>query len=157
MQLQDLLSSIVHVVPLRNEPISRHNPYTWVDVVRKDGRYFHPVGGQGFPNVPQNYFGFRLDGRLLSVHFVEEWQIVVNLASLHDRWPTTAVPHFVYKLGPPMFPARKVGSGRIYGPGSQSCAIDTLLSGKYATVAEAKAETDARKRKLMPLDDDAVA
>ncbi len=156
MQLQDLLSSIVRVVPLKKDRISKHDPYRWVDVVQADRRYFHPVGGQGFPNVPQNYVGFRLDGQLLSVHFVEEWEIVVNLASLHDKWPPTTIPHFVYKLGPPMFPASKVASGSIYGPGSQSCAIDTLLSGRYATVAEAKAETDARKRKLMLLDDDAV-
>lgn len=104
-----------------------------------------PSGGRGYPSVPQSYFGFRLDGRLLSVHFVEKWEIVSNLVAVDARWPPTTIPHFVYTLGPPMCPAVEVRSGDIYGPGSHECAFDTLLSGKYATVAEAKAETDRRK------------
>lgn len=152
MHQQQLLSSIVYVVALSRERISEKDPYTWADVVEGDRpRYFHPVGGRGFPNVPQNYIGFRLDGRLRSVHFVEDWEIVSDLSTLHPKWPATKDPHFIYTLGPPMHPRTEIRSGRIYAPGHHECAFDTLLSGRYATVAEAKAETDRRK-KAMRLD-----
>lgn len=155
MQTQDILSSLVYLVPLGTDEIEDGSGYTWIDVASEDPpRYFHPVGGAKyprFPKVPQNYIGFRHHGMVQSVHFVEKVDVVVNLRKLHKKWPVGSDPVFLYTLGPPMTPAKEVRAGRIYAVNSHFCAIDTLLSGAYGTVADAIVETN-RRRKLMRLD-----
>ena len=155
MQTQDILSSIVYLVPLGVDAIEQGGGYTWIDVARESPpRYFHPVGGPKyprFPKTPQNYIGFRHHGKVQSVHFVEKVEVVVNLRKLHKKWPVGNDPHFLYTLGPAMIPAKEVRAGRIYAVNSHHCAIDTLLSGAFTTVADAVAET-SRRRRLMRLD-----
>jgi hypothetical protein len=155
MQMQDVLSSIVYLVPLGTDDIIPGRGYTWIDVAREaPPRYFHPVGGPNykrFPKVPQNYIGFRYGAKVQSVHFVEKVEVVVNLNRINRNWPVGNEPVFLYTLGPPMVPTREVKSGRkIWPTDSHYCAIDTLLSGRYATVADAVAETK-RRRALMRL------
>lgn len=137
-------SNDVYVVALRTEPIRRGSTYSWVDVVEREGRYFHPVG-RGWPTEPPNYIGFRYRGRLQSVHHVEAVEIVVNLRSMHDDWPKTTRDHFVYRLGPAMKPAQEIRTGNLFRAGRVRCAIDTLLSGKYKTIAKAR---DASTRRM---------
>lgn len=160
MQTQDILSSIVYLVPLGTDEIEAGSGYTWIDVARESPpRYFHPVGGPKyprFPKVPQNYIGFRHHGKVQSVHFVEKVEVVVNLRKLHKKWPVGSDPVFLYTLGPAMIPAKEIRAGRIYAVNSHHCAIDTLLSGACASVADAVAETN-RRRKLMRLDVDEEA
>lgn len=157
MQTQDILSSLVYVVPLNTANIFDGEDYSWADVVYKEpvARYFHPVGGSKyprFPKTPQNYIGFRLKGKIQSVHFVTKCEVVVNLNKIDKRWPKGVDPAFLYTLGPAMIPAKEIRSGGIFGTASHLCAIDTLLSGAFKTVAEAVKETDKR-RKQMRLND----
>lgn len=157
MQMQDILSSIVYLVPLGTKEIIEGRGYTWIDVARGDPpQYFHPVGGPTyprFPKVPQNYIGFRYHGKVQSVHFVEKVDVRVDLNRLNKNWPVGQDPVFLYTLGPAMTPAKEVRSGRnIWPTDSHYCALDTLLSGRYETVADAIAETN-RRRRLMRLDE----
>ncbi|MFL7024241.1 hypothetical protein BCS58_08010 [Enterovibrio norvegicus] len=118
--------------------------YTWVDVVEKDLSYFHPVGIKGWPVNPPNYIAFRKDGALMSVHRINEYKVVSNVREENDNWPVTEGDHFVYKLGSPMKPEKPLKNGKIYATGRVWCALDTLLSGDYASIADARDETQRR-------------
>jgi hypothetical protein len=135
-------SNLVYVVSVARKPAGENPKHTYVDVVEKDKAYFHQVGNS-WPVSPPNYIGFRYDGKLQSVHHIEEFEVVKNLASLNANWPRTTVNHFVYKLGPPMKPAKDVLSENIWTL-RVKCTIDTLLSGKYRTIREARDATDKR-------------
>ena len=46
MQVQDILSSLVYLVPVGTGDIVPGSSYTWIDLTREDPPcYFHPVGG----------------------------------------------------------------------------------------------------------------
>lgn len=139
-------SNLVYVVAISNGKIESSG-YPWIDVLEKDKRYFHPIGNT-WPKEPPNYIGFRYQGKLLSVHHIESFEIVENLKGINENWPETNSDHFVYSLSPPMKPAVEIRAGSVYGPGHDWCAIDTLLSGVYKTVSEARDET--KKRLALP-------
>ncbi len=142
--MRNVEDNTVFVVSLSSEAINEgDNSYTWVDVVERDGKYFHPVGNR-WPVIPPNYIGFRLGGRLRSVHHIESYEVVTDLSRKNGRWPETDVDHFVYKLGPGMQPAKVIKNGRIWPNGRYRCAIDTLLSGHFKTISEARDETNRR-------------
>ena len=134
----------VFVVSLGRNPMNKGKTHTWIDVVEKDGCYFHPIDN-GWPVQPPNYVGFRYRGRLQSVHHIKSFEIVENLAAYNRHWPErTDGDHFVYRLGSPMRPPREVRTGKIYPNGRVWCAIDTLLSGEFTTVSDARDETQRR-------------
>jgi len=134
----------VDVVSLGLDAIVEGSDYTWVDVVEKDGRYFHPMGGAGWPVQPPNYMGFRYHGRLQSIHHVESHEVVQDLSALNPLWPKTDTFHFVYVLGPAMRPMSEIRTGNIFRAGRVTCAIDTLLSGAFETISDARDETKRR-------------
>lgn len=136
-------SNEVYVVALSRARIREGHGYTWIDVLEKDGQYFHPVGG-GWPTDPPNYLGFRYGGQLRAIHHVEFVDIVPDLSKVNARWPKTKREHFVYRLGPAMVPAQTVRTGAIFRNGRVRCAIDTLLSGQYPTIAEARNASQQR-------------
>jgi len=144
VMVQDLSDNNVYVVSLADYPIKPGHPYTWIDVVNQDRRYFHPVGTSGWPVIPPNYIGFRYRGQLQSVHHVDNFEVVPNLAALDPRWPDTDIDHFVYRLGPPMRPMSPMRTGEIYRAGRVWCAIDALLSGEFPTISAARDETKHR-------------
>ncbi len=149
--MRDVKDNTVFVVSLSSEGIKNKDPYTWVDVIEKDGKYFHPVGGKGsghkgWPRIPPNYIGFRLNGRLRSVHHVESYEVVTDLSQKNRRWPQTVSENFVYKLGPGMQPAKEIKNGKIFPNGRYWCAIDTLLSGRFKTISDARDETQRRRK-----------
>ncbi len=133
----------VFVVVLRNEPMVAGYTHTWIDVVEKDHCYFHPVGNH-WPVQPPNYIGFRYQGRLQSVHHIDRFEIVEDVSTYNPLWVKTDSDHFVYRLGPPMRPPREMKTGNIYMNARVECAIDTLLSGAFNTIRDAKDETDRR-------------
>jgi hypothetical protein len=143
--MERLTDNTVYVVSLSTKSMVAGKSHTWVDVVEKDRCYFHPVGN-GWPVQPPNYIGFRYKGRLQSVHHIESFEVVRNLASQNRRWPKTNKnkDNFVYRLGPPMRPHHIIKTGNIYKNGRVRCAIDTLLSGAFATISEARDETKRR-------------
>jgi hypothetical protein len=142
--VQDPSDNNVYVVSLSDQPTSPNGTYTWIDVVERDRRYFHPFGGKGWPVVPPNYLGFRYRGHFQSVHRVIDFEVVRDVSLVDDRWPKTEQDNFVYRLGPPMRPASPVRTGNIYKNGRVWCAIDTLLSGEFPTISAARDETQRR-------------
>ena len=146
--MQRQIDNNVFVVSLGRNPMVEGQPHTWIDVVEKDGCYFHPVG-KNWPVQPPNYVGFRYHGQLQSVHHVDSFAIVENLADYNPLWPESKEERFVYRLGPPMRPAQVVKTGGIFRNGRVWCAIDTLLSGAFETISDARDETQRRKDELL--------
>ena len=139
----------VYVVSLGSDPMVVGKTHTWIDVVEKDGSYFHPVGsGNSWPVQPPNYIGFRYGGKLQSVHHIEAFDIVTNVAKRNANWLETDEDHFVYRLGPPIRPQQAVKTGNIFRNGRVWCAIDTLLSGAFGTISAARDETKRRLAEL---------
>lgn len=136
-------SNLVYLVSLsRKTAGGKNQKHTYVDVVEKDGCYFHQVGNT-WPISPPNYIGFRYDGKVQSVHHIESFEVVQDISKINVNWPKTNVNHFVYKLGPAMKPAKELLSERIWTL-RVWCTIDSVLSGKFKTVREARDETDKR-------------
>lgn len=144
VSMQNPHDNRVYVVALSSEPIEGGS-YTWIDVVEKDGCYFHPVGNR-YPVIPPNYIGFRYNGELQSVHHVDEYKVVTNLKESNPNWPETKEDHFLYKLGPAMKPKKPVKTGNLYPSARVWCAIDTLLSGVCATIRDARDLTERRAK-----------
>ncbi len=135
----------VFVVALGSGPMVAGQTHTWIDVVEKDKCYFHPVGDH-WPVQPVNYMGFRYGGRLQSVHHVDSFEVVKNLAEYNHLWLKTDSDYFVYHLGPPMRPPGEIEikAGDIRQAAHVKCAIDTLLSGAFHTISDARDETQRR-------------
>lgn len=142
--MQDRYSNMVYVVALalgtpRNWDIS------WIDIVKKRRRYFHPVGVSGWPKEPPNYIAFRYYGKLQSIHHIEGYEVATNMHSRIRQIPSEEwEPHFLYKLGLPFRPSKEVPTGRIYPNGRVWCMLDTLFT--YDTISEARDHTKERER-----------
>lgn len=137
----------VYVVSLGIQAMVEGKKHTWIDVVEKDHCYFHPVGNH-WPVQPPNYIGFRYHGKLQSIHHIREFSVVRNLSGVNRLWPKTEIDHFVYRLGPPIRPPREMRAGLVYRSARVSCAIDTLLSGEFMTLSDARDETKRRLAKV---------
>jgi hypothetical protein len=143
--MQDLTSNWTYVVAL-----SARTPLGWglsfLDVVLKHRRYFHPYGsGGGWPRTPPNYLGFRWGGRLRQLHHVESYKVVDSLNDEFQEIPRDVVgTHIVYDLGPAMIPSRPVPNGAQYRAARLWAALDLLLTAP--TLKEALAQTKARQR-----------
>ena len=70
--MQNQYSNLVYVVSLSRDTFSAAD-ITFIDVVEKFGKYFHPVGGSkgAWPIEPPNYIAFRYSGALQSIHHEE--------------------------------------------------------------------------------------
>lgn len=141
--MQNVSDNSVYVLSLSLEEVREGKPYTFIDVVQKDQRYFHPIA-KGWPKVPPNYLGFRFGGQLQSVHHVDSVLVTSRLSKENPNWKDYDGDYFVYTLGPPMKPPREMRTGAIYRSGRVWCAIDTLLSGAFITISDARNETDRR-------------
>ncbi|QHP69550.1 hypothetical protein EI171_21015 [Bradyrhizobium sp. LCT2] len=142
--MERITDNTVYVVSLSIDAMIEGADYTWIDAVEKDGCYFHPMGGAGWPVQPPNYIGFRYHGKLQSVHHIDSYEVTDDLSKVNPRWPRGDMFHFVYRLGPPIRPATEVRTGNIFRAGRVYCAIDTLLSGAFKTISEARDETKRR-------------
>jgi hypothetical protein len=140
--------NLVYVVSLGSAPMRNDGKHTWIDVVEKDGSYFHPVGNH-WPSHPPNYVAFRYHGKVQSVHRIESYDILSDVATRNPLWCNTDTDHFVYKLGPAMRPPKELAAATKEDSIKRSlrvwCAIDTLLSGTFNTLGEAR---DATKKRL---------
>jgi hypothetical protein len=147
VSMERQIDNTVFVVSLSSRPMIPGQTHTWIDVVEKDKCYFHPVG-RNWPVQPPNYVGFRYYGRLQSVHHIDSFEIVEDLATRNRSWANTDFDHFVYHLGPPMRPLQEIKTGNIPRNARVWCAIDTLLSGAFATISDARDETKRRQGEL---------
>ena len=141
MSTQKKNSNLVFVVSLASRTEEGWTT-SWLEIVTKYSRYFHPVGDH-WPKDPPNYVGFRYAGRLQSIHHVDEYEVIDNLKDACPGIPDRPVtPHYLYKLGPAIIPPQEVRNGSIYPSGRVWCAIDTLLTSP--TVSDARDRTQAR-------------
>lgn len=139
VSVQNRSSNWVYVVALaEGNPLS--SGIAWRDIVRKRGYYFHPVGGGKvrWPKEPPNYLAFRYDGRLQSIHHVEDYEVIKNA---HDKIPEMKdeeweEPHFLYTLGPAFGPDKEIKTGKVYPSGRVWCMLDTLFV--CETISEAR-------------------
>lgn len=142
VKMQNQESNVVYVVSLGYDR-PEWSKLSWIEIVTKKRRYFHPVE-RGWPKEPPNYFGFRYYGKLQSINHVDSWKIVEDLhKEIPEIDPGLWNPHFAYALGEPIIPLRTVKTGKIYGPGHKRAMIDLLLT--CNTVSEA---CDLTQRRL---------
>jgi len=140
---------MVYVVSLGSTTVRNDSDRTWIDVVEQDRSQFHPVGNH-WPIQPPNYIGFRYRGQVQSVHRIESFDIINDVSTVNPTWCSTDVDHFVYRLGPAMKPPEPLREG---GPSDSVkhsarvwCALDTLLSGQFEQLGEARDETNRRAK-----------
>lgn len=110
---------------------------TWIEIVQNNMKYFHPLGGNGWPKEPPNYIAYRYYGQLQSIHHIEDYVVTKKL---HDEIPempdkVEGYDFFVYKLGPAIVPTKVVKTGNIYASGRKWAMLDTLLTAD--TIADA--------------------
>lgn len=153
--MQNQYSNLVFVVSLSRDAFSAAD-ITFIDVVEKFGKYFHPVGGGkgGWPIEPPNYIAFRYSGALQSIYHIESYTVIENY-SQHFPVPEDSkldVPHYLYTLGPTIRPQRHTPTNDPGGRYPQivrnrriSCFIDLLLT--CSSVAEAAYKTRERQTK----------
>lgn len=142
--MQKLDSNFVFVVSL-GSGFPENWSLSWIDIVKRENKYFHPVGN-GWPKEPPNYIAFRYKGQLQSIHQIEEYEVSKNLSkSFPNVTPRAAdhEPHFIYKLGPAFKPSEVKPTGKgIYPNGRVYCMLDTLFTSN--TISEAYLETKRR-------------
>jgi hypothetical protein len=148
MQRQD--SNRVYVVSLSDNKFGCGDT-TFVDVVEKFRKYFHPIGGKeggGWPNEPPNYLAFRYHGKLQSIHHVNSHTIIKNFAPHFTKKSAPLKrPHFLYELGAAIKPIHRIPTNdkrrSIYPSGRKWVYIDLLLTSK--SIAEAAFQTKRRE------------
>lgn len=137
MTMQKNDSSRVYVVSLSHRPPTKEAKISQVDIVNKKLRYWHPIGG-GWPSEPPNYIAFRYDGKLQSIHHVENYEVFTDPHKIIREVPSTdwGRPHFAYSLGKGFKPANVVERGGIFPSGRVWVMLDTLFTSK--TISEAR-------------------
>ena len=144
--MQPIQSNWVYVVALGKD-IPPNWDISWIDVVKDRLRYFHPVAARGFPKEPPNYIAFRYNGRLQSIHHVDDYTVFNDP---HPEFPEIPSgnwgPHYLYSLGPTIKPNKEVKTGKLYRNGRVWCMLDTLLV--CDTISEARDLSQSRLGKL---------
>jgi hypothetical protein len=151
--MQNQTSNLVYVVSVSDEVFFKDKGISFVDVIEKHQKYFHPVGNR-WPIEPPNYIGFRYYGKLQSIHHIESYRVIedyqeaFNLSSPHP----TGEKHYLYELGTAIRPPREVrtidkakGYTQIQRSARCECFIDLLLT--CDSVSEAFAKTKLRLNK----------
>jgi hypothetical protein len=144
--MQKTDSNMVYVVSLGSGTPDKWT-ISWQDIVNKHSKYFHPVGGSkgGWPSEPPNYIAFRYNGKLQSIHHIDEYEVftdpTIHFSSIpKGNWE----PHYLYHLGPAMRPSNEVKTGKkIFRNMRVWAALDLLLTSK--TIQDARDETQKRK------------
>lgn len=140
VNMQNKESNWVYVVALGRWP---WGGTTFVDIVEKEHRYFHPFGRSGWPKEPPNYLGFRYDGRLQGIRHVQSTTVVQDLRSVYKSAPKDVFgPHMIYRLGPKIVPSKEIKTGRVFRNGRIWAALDLLLT--CETISDARDMTKER-------------
>lgn len=122
-------SNWVYVVSLATSKITNCE-LTWIEIVEKKFKYFHPLGINGWPKEPPNYIAFRYNGQLQSIHYIKNYVVTKNLHSEIKEMPDVKGnnPYFVYDLGKAIKPSKIIKTGNIYASGRKWAMLDTLLT-----------------------------
>ena len=128
MTMQRKESNWVYIVSLASSKPTDCS-LTWIDIVNSKKKYFHPVGGNGWPKEPPNYIAFRYYGQLQSIHHIEDYVVTDNLHTEIPEMPdyVESTNFYVYTLGPAIVPANTVKTGKIYASGRKWAMFDTLF------------------------------
>lgn len=141
ISMTDKQSNRVWVVPL-NWKTFDGGTTRFIDVVKKHKKYFHPVGKR-YPTTPPNYIAFRYNGKLQTIHYIEDYDVITSFKKeFPDTKGTIIEPHYLYTLGPEITPPHIVKSGKIYASARHYCMLDTLLT--CNSVEEAVKESKRR-------------
>ena len=139
--MQAITSNEVYVVSISRDTFST-GPTTFMDVVVKHYKYFHPVGAR-WPVNPPNYIAFRWDGRLQSIHHVDRYEVITSwLPHFPDAQEGVIDPLFLYTLGPAILPPKIVPTGGLYMSARVYAHLDLLLTS--ATISDARNATQER-------------
>ncbi|EZH66288.1 hypothetical protein DH09_10145 [Bacillaceae bacterium JMAK1] len=144
--MQNINSNEVYVVSLSTSS-PKDASISWIDIVEKKKKYFHPMG-KNWLNIPPNYIAFRYHGHLQSIHFIENYHVTTKL---HEYIPElakeTTEPYFIYDLGAPIPFSKIVKSGKNIRNARLWCHLDILLTAD--TVLEAFELTKKRKSSML--------
>jgi hypothetical protein len=143
--MRNIESNSVYVVSLATTPFPGWTT-TPVEIIEKFGRYFFPGTGKNWPKTPPNYVAFRYDGRLQSIHHVDDYTIVQDMRPFFPGAPDTSDwdPHFLMTLGPAIRPDHEVRTGKGIVRSARVWAdIDLLLTA--TTITEAHELTRRRR------------
>jgi hypothetical protein len=142
--MRDIDSNQAYVVSLSRGSIEGW-PMSLVAVVEDHRRYFFPVGRGGWPKPPPNYMAFRYDGRLQSIHHVDEYVIADQMTEFFPGVPPTDWdPPLLLTLGPPIRPRTEIRNGPSIMRAMRTWIdIDLLLTS--ATITEALKATRTRR------------
>lgn len=137
--MENVRSNMVYVLSLGSGSAWGLN---FKEVALKRSAYFDPVARYraGLPN----YIAFRYDGRLQSIHHVEKADIFENPRHVFkDAEDKKEIPHYLFRLGPPIVPAHEVKNGPSIRQANRVwCMLDLLLTS--ATITDALKETKRR-------------
>jgi len=143
--MENIRSNMVLVLALGNGSAWGLN---FKEVALKQRRYFDSIEShrRGVPN----YIAFRCDGRLQSIHHVDKVEVFTHPRQVfRDAQDVEVRPHYLFHLGPPIFPPSEVKNGpKVKRDGRRWCMIDTLLTCK--TITDAHAETKRRLEGDLP-------
>ena len=145
--MRDTNSNSVHVVSLTRKVWAGWPPdLSPVDEVERHRIYHYPTRGGNYPKVVPNYMGFRYDGKLQSIHHVDDYEVVDSPFGLFPgapdlRWDE---PAYFLRLGPPFGPNHEVRTGPgIFRAAPLTADLDLLLT--CSTISEARDATRARR------------
>lgn len=142
MTMKNIHSNLVYVVAISSGQVDGWK-ISWIDIVKRK-RYFHPVGGKGWPTEPPNYIAFRYNGRLQSIHHIEKYEVFTNPNQYFPEIPSEEWKyHFIYELGDPIIPMKNVKTGNIYRNGRVWAMLDLLFTSD--TISEARDRTKKRQ------------
>ena len=136
IKVRDPADSWTYCVVINDQHPSGGGSRSFRDFV-DDGIYFHPFGTSGWPRTPPNFLALRWKGKVQRVHRVTGSEVITEL---QEKWPdiprtpTSARPHVVYQLGPPL-PGPPIPNGRQYRANRLWVLLDQLLTS--STLAEA--------------------
>ena len=148
--MQNQTSNLVYVVSVSRDIFFDYVDLSFVDVIEKHQRYFHPVGNR-WPIEPPNYIAFRYHGKLQSIHHIESYTVIEDYQdafSLPSPHPAGG-KHYLYELGPAIRPPKEVrtidkanGFTQIQRSARCECFFDLLLT--CDSVSEAFVKTKIR-------------
>ena len=158
--MQNQESNYVYVVSLNRDVFFEDVGLSFVDVIEKHNKYFHPMENWGLTEPhweltkPPNYIAFRYDGKLQSIHHIKSYKVIegfqedFDLPSARDA----GGQHYLYELGPAIRPIKEVrtvdkagGYKGIRRDDHCWCFIDLLLT--CDSISEASVKTRERAGK----------
>jgi len=143
MTMKNIYSNLVYVVAVSSDQVPNWQ-ISWIEIV-KSRKYFHPIGGNGWPSEPPNYLAFRYHGKLQSIHHIDSYEVFTNPNDHFTEIPSGNWDHhFLYHLSDPIIPSKIVKTGKLYRNGRVWAMLDLLLTSD--TISQARDKSKDRER-----------